>query len=394
LQNVESAVKNNFNKTNFIVAQKRDQDYDVNVFSGRIDVEKNFKNDSKLEFGLFNLRATAQTNLMITDFQTNKNVALLYNFNEKNTAVYSQFSGKISKVNYVFGIRAENTNAKGKFENANDFLIAKNYTTIFPKAQFEIPLDSTKTINLNYSKSILRPNYSATSQGSTYINPYFIFTNNINLNPTFTDDVTLNLQRKNKSVALRFFKTKYPVFYSFTFDNVLNTVVFKPTNFDKNTGASLEFSLPFEYKCWSLNAVFSSTINKIEDKFVQSFKTKPWFYFYCNQTFKLPKEYSLDINNWATTATNEGAFERSGIFITNISLTKKFFKNWNLTINWNDVFKEMNFQEKLIVNQINTNANYYTDANELSININYTFGKIKNSSFQEKQVDENTSRIR
>lgn len=46
-----SEVQNNFNETQFELAQIRDQRFKVNVFSGRIDIEKKLKNEMKFEIG-------------------------------------------------------------------------------------------------------------------------------------------------------------------------------------------------------------------------------------------------------------------------------------------------------------------------------------------------------
>src|SRR5690606_3826405 len=108
------------------------------------------------------------------DYNENQNTLMNYDFKEQNTAFYTQLSGKIKKIDFSVGLRVENTNVTGTYKT--DFLpaIDKNYANLFPKAQFTFPVDSTKSISLNYAKSIVRPNYSSLSQISVYINPYFL----------------------------------------------------------------------------------------------------------------------------------------------------------------------------------------------------------------------------
>jgi hypothetical protein len=393
-QNTNNFIQNNLNKTQFEEAQKRNLDFNVTVICARTDIEKKFKNESQLEFGALHLNAKATTNQAVFNNETNQNLISNYDFNEQNSSVYTQYSGKIKKINYQIGVRAENTNVKGKFKNDTSFLVDKNYTSLFPKLQLEIPLDSTKTLSFNYAKSIARPNYSNTSQGSTYINPYFVFTRNINLNPTFADKISINLLQKNKSLELSMYKIKNPNYYSFSLDENSNIVTFMPTNFDSENRISLEFTLPFAYKIWSSTAVLSSTISEIKDRNAIDLKSKPWFYFYLDQTFQVTKSISIGINSWANTTINEGIFRRKSLFVNSLSISKEFSNNWNFTINWNDIFKKMNFEEKLNINNINTNAKYYTDTNEVSFSIKYSFGKIKNSIYKEKEIDENGSRIK
>ncbi|RZJ49899.1 MAG: TonB-dependent receptor, partial [Flavobacterium sp.] len=49
-QHLWSLVENNFNETEFELSQNRDQKFNVDVFSGRIDLEKKFENEMKWEY--------------------------------------------------------------------------------------------------------------------------------------------------------------------------------------------------------------------------------------------------------------------------------------------------------------------------------------------------------
>jgi hypothetical protein len=77
-----------------------------------------------------------------------------------------------------------------------------------------------------------------------------------------------------------------------------------------------------------------------------------------------------------------------------MSLAKSFGKNWNCTLSYNDVFKNTIYTERFTINDIGSRARYLVDANEVSITLRYSFGKIKESEFKEKSVNDNESRIR
>jgi hypothetical protein len=393
-QDLSSLVENNFNETEFELSQNRDQKFNVDVFSGRIDLEKKFKNEMNLEYGGLYLMANSKSDTDIFDFEKGENTGFNYDFKESNTAVYTQFSGKIKKVDFSVGLRLENTKANGKFKS--DFLpsIDKNYTNFFPKAQFTFPIDSTKSINVNYAKSIIRPNYSSLSQIATYINPYFIYGSNINLNPTFTDEISTAFQYHDKSVKITFYRNRNPVYGDFVFNDQTNVLTFTELNFDKETGFNIDFTLPFTYKFWTTTNSLIFIKNKIEDDTALYNSSKPYLYYYSNNTFKLPKDFTFAFSFWGMTKQKEGVFERRANFIFDMSLAKSFGKNWNCTLNYNDVFKNTIYAEKFTVSGISSKSRYLVDANEISIAIRYTFGKIKESEFKEKNIDENESRIR
>nr|WP_314897959.1 outer membrane beta-barrel protein [uncultured Flavobacterium sp.] len=393
-QQTKSIISNNYNNSGFELSQNRNQKFAIAVFSGRTDFEKEFKNKMKLELGTLYLQANSNTDFLVENVNPSSIINSDYKYIEKNIAAYSQLSGSIEKVNYSFGLRAENTIAKGKYQSENTLLIDKNYINLFPKATIEIPMDSTNTINFNYAKSISRPNFSTTSQVSTYINPYLVWSNNINLDPTITDEVALSYQYKDKSVKVSYNKISNPVYYGSSYDASQNVLTFKTTNFEKETGFNLEFTVPFKYKFWTTTNTLNFAFSKIEDRQAIVNDAKPYLYYYSNHSFKLPKEIKVSLTGWGLTRQQQGIFERSALFTMDFAVFKTLFKHFDCTISYNDIFRQMKFHEDFTINNIAAKGIYYTDLNLISFSVKYSFGKIKNTEFKEKNIDENSSRIR
>lgn len=393
-QKIASEIFNNYNDTGFELSQNRNQKIAINVFSGRTDFEKEFKNKMKLELGALYLYANSDTDFFVETVNPSSSNNSVYNYKETNIAAYSQLSGSFKKVNYSFGLRAENTIAKGKYEAENGLLIDKKYINLFPKAQFEIPIDSTNSIALNYAKSIARPNFSTTSQLSAYINPYFVWTNNTNLDPTITDQVAVSYQYKDKSVKLSYNKITNPVYYGISYNESQNLLTFKTTNFEKETAYNLEFTLPFQQNFWTTTNTLNFTLSTIEDKNAIVNSTKPYLYYYSNHIFQLPSAIEMSLTGWGFTKQQQGIFERSAFFTMDFAVSKTFFKHFDCTIRYEDIFKQVKFSENFTVNNISAKGMYYTDSNLISFSVKYSFGKIKNTEFKERNIDENSGRIR
>jgi hypothetical protein len=389
-----SNVQDNFNDTQFDLTQNRDQRFKVNVFSGRIDTEKKFKNEMKLEVGGLYSSANSKSDLDILYYKTNVNEISHYDFSEQNLAGYSQLSGKIKKVDFSIGFRVENTNVDGKFRTDLTPLIDKNYTKFFPKAQFTFAIDSTKNISINYAKSISRPNYSSLSQGATYINPYFLYARNIFLDPTIINEISSTFQYHDKSVKLSYYQNTDPVYNTFTFDNQQNIMTFKDVNFKKEEGISLDFEIPFTYKFWTTTNSLVFILEKIQDPSAVQLSSKPYLYYYSNNEFKLPKEYAVVVSFWGLTEQYKGVFERNARFLIDMAVSKTFLKKWNCTLSWNNVFKNIVEKEEFTINNVSSKARYVVDAQEVSIAIKYSFGKIKTTEFKEKSINENSDRVR
>jgi hypothetical protein len=391
-QNIASSIFNNFNNNELLFDQSRNQKISVSVFSGRADFEKEFKNKTKLELGVLYLQANSDTNFSVQSSTISN--ASLYNYNEKNNAAYSQFSGNIKKASFSIGLRAENTVVKGKYASESNLLVDKNYINLFPKAMIEIPIDSTKTLSINYAKSISRPNFSTTSQVSAYINPYFVWSNNINLDPSITDEIAVSYQYKDKLVRLSYNKISNPVYYATSYDETQSLLTFRTANFTKESGFNFEFTMPFKYKFWTITNTISGIVNKIEDKQSVVNASKPYLYYYSNHIFKLPKEIEIALTGWGLTNRQEGIFNRNALFTMDFAISKTLFKNVDCTISYNDIFRQMRFNEDFTINGVSAKGIYYTDANLISFSFKYSLGKIKNSEYKEKSIDENSARIR
>jgi hypothetical protein len=131
---------------------------------------------------------------------------------------YTQLSGKHKKVNYSAGVRMESTNVKSNYtDNSSSSAVNKRSTQFFPKASVTLPVDSSKTLTLRYSKTITRPDYSNANQTAVYINPYFEWANNININPYINQEVSVTFQYKDYSLALSVYQAKGPVYSKQTY---------------------------------------------------------------------------------------------------------------------------------------------------------------------------------
>ena len=193
---------------------------------------------------------------------------------------------------------------------------------------------------------------------------------------------------------MRYYQNSNPVYSSYIYDDLTNILTFKEVNFDKESGFNLDFTLPFSYGIWSSTNSLIFTINKIEDVNALEGGSKPYLYYYSNNMFKLPKNYTICWTAGWLTEKKEGVFERNAKFIMDFAVSKTFFKNWDCTLSFNDIFKGMIYEESFTINDVSSQAKYLVDSHEISLAVKYSFGKIKNSEFKEKNIDENANRIR
>ncbi|MBG6128738.1 hypothetical protein IWQ47_000570 [Aquimarina sp. EL_43] len=394
VRHLKSHIFNNINEAGFELSQNRNQRYEIGVFASKIDIDKNFGEHTKLEIGgsLSNANALALSNFEFIN-PVDKKISK-YDYRESIYASYIQLSGNLNKIEYSTGIRSETNIVKGGFRNANELLVNRKQTRLFPKIRINIPIDSTKSITLNYGTIINRPNYLNASSISTFINPFVEFSRNVNLKSTTIEEISTTLQYKKYTCNISYYTENNPVFYNVAYNNTENRVISSPQNFEKESGYQIRFANTATYRFWNTTNSLTLVHNSIKNPTAVTKQSKPYLYYYSNNEFKLAAKTTLGLNFWGFTRRNQGVFERNALFIMNASVSKTYFENLQIAVNFNDIFRNMTYKDKYTSNNIAVQDTFYVDGNEISFSIKYSFGKIKKLSFKNKDVDDNLNRIR
>lgn len=395
VQHLNTEIANNFNASEFNISQQRQQRYRINVLAYRLDFDRTFVNGYKWELGANISDASANALTNIEFLETNTILDVNYDYSEKNIAGYSTLSGKVSeKVNFNVGLRVESNEVKGEDEEDNIPLVNRENTSLFPKANLSIEIDSTKNLNFNYAKSISRPNYSNASSIQVFFNPFLEGEGNVNLLPTFTEELSVVYQFAKNSISMEYFKRKNPVYYTISYTAGTDKAVFSLKNLKKESGISINLTVPITKGIWTSSNSVSLSTRSIQDATAISKPVKPNLYLYTDHQFKIGKETTLSFGGWALTKRSEGIFERSEMVVLNAAITKTFFGKLNCALRFNDITKAMNFEEKYSINGVKADGVYFIDAREIAFSMKYTFGKIKDPNYKNKNVDENLDRIR
>mgnify|MGYP005990729521 CR=1 FL=1 len=167
-----------------------------------------------------------------------------------------------------------------------------------------------------------------------------------------------------------------------------------PSNFDKEYGISFDLTFPIKYKRWSSTNNISFTQNTINDNWASSSNNSPYIYIYSNNQFKINNTNSISINGWGLTNRKEGIFNRDAVFTLNTSYKKKFSDQFEIALSFNDIFNSLEFKEDYGIENIIAKNIFYTDVNEFSISFNYSFGKIKKTTYKNRDIDTNINRVR
>ena len=391
-QGLTSNIYNNYNNTQAVLTQIRNQGYKVQVFSGRVDYEQSFAKALKWESGL--AVTSAQSNSFL-ELQTYDPLTLSnsdYKYDEQLLSAYTQLSGKLGKLNFSAGLRTEDTQTRGYGEN-NTAVIQKDYINFFPKTELRWTADENTSLGLNYAKSISRPNYASSSQITTYINPFFEWANNINIDPTIKDELTVAYQYQQSSLSLSYYRIKNPVYYAIDYDDQLDRLRMVNTNYKLETGLNLTLTIPFKYKLLTSTNELTGVLNQVKDPLAVINKSMPYLYLYSNNQLALPGNYSLMISGWAYTKRIEGVFERNAMYAIDFMLSKTFFKNLSCTAGYNSLLSTRTAREDFTINDISSRGLYYLDVREFTIGLKYSIGGLRHSNYKNKAVDDSINRL-
>lgn len=390
--NVDHDFYNNIDNAGYVFSQFRKQRYSVNAFSGKIDLEKKIKDIYQLGIGASFTKADAITN-NFTDYRnTTPSDYFKYFFKEENWASYAEFSGENEKLSFKGGIRMEATSADGYNEIVNQTNIKRQYVDWFPNAEISFKQNKDYVYTINFNRSISRPSYGDLASGGLYSSPYVEYEGNPDLLPTYTTTISASANLKKWALNASFYESKNPTGFGLFYDENKNISKFTTKNFEKEVGTSLGVDVPFEFKFLTSQNSLSLNYSNTVDSFAIVNKSTPYLYFYTNNTLKLGKGFNFLLDGSWITKRTQGLYEFNDMLIVNLGLTKSI-SNFDFTLRYNDILKQSTFIQKLSYDKIITKGSFYGNTPVFSIGIKYNFGKISNSDYKEKQINETMDRI-
>lgn len=390
--NVDLDFYNNIDNSGYNFSQVRKQKYAVNAFSGRIDIEKKIKENYQLGIGGSFTKADASTD-NLTDYRNlNPSEYFKYFFDEENWASYAEFSGEKEKISFKGGIRLETTSSNGFNQILNERNISRHYVDWFPSAELSFKQNENYVYTLNFKRSIDRPSYSDLASGGLYSSPYVEYKGNPNLLPSYTSEVSASVNLKKWALNASVYQVKNPIGFGLFYDENENISQFTTKNFDKESGASLGLDVPFEYKIITSQNSLSLNYSKTEDSLAVVNPSTPYLYLYTNNTIKLGKGFNFLLDGTWITKRTQGIYEYNEMVLINLGLTKSV-SNFDFTLRYNDVFNQNTYIQKLSYDKIITKGSFYGNTPTFSVGIKYNFGKISNSEYREKQINQTVDRI-
>lgn len=358
-----------------------------NVYTGKLDLNKTFKNKLSLEAGLkanyeddnnitkWNLK-NQSTGFFVGDTSFNNN----YKFNERILAAYSTLARSWDKIGFSIGLRAEQTNYNANYISSN-YHFKRNYINLFPSGSLDFNLNKKNTITAAYSYRIRRPHYGMLNPVRTFNDQLNYEVGNPEIRPQFAHHFNIDYNHNQFiTLSLGYDKTKdFTFYYSYTPNNSrvnIDTV----SNMPKMDNGYLSVSAQKRIKWYSFQAygvaMYQAFFGELKGEDVTSHTVN--YYFNLNQEFFLPKDFKIAI--WAGRGSEfqHGPQTYHARSAVHISIDKGFLNNkLNITLALQDVF----YKDYFSYTTTYSDQSFYwydrMDTRRFRVRISYRFGKMK-----------------
>lgn len=230
------------------------QKSNLELYAVKADYTKPLKNEYSLDLGIKSSYVNSDNNILFYNIQSNTEVfdsarSSHFLYSENINAAYLNLSKKYKKFSYQFGLRSEQTIAKGE-QLMNSQTFDRSYIHLFPTAYFDFKLSEKHNINLSLGRRIDRPAYEQ-------MNPYRSMINATTFsegNPYLLPQLTYNTELSYSYNSAFFIQATY----SKTFNNITDVLI--QDNLTQTTSQTVVNLNQLDF--YSLNLTLSKKLTK------------------------------------------------------------------------------------------------------------------------------------
>lgn len=263
------------------------------------------------------------------------NVSNRFKYKERTTAAYVNYNRAFGKkLNVQAGLRMEHTDYSGELiaeKPQNEDSIENTYTELFPSAAITYSINKKIGLNLTYSRRIDRPSYQDLNPFENKLDELTYSKGNPMLRPQFTHSFELSPTYSGFPIlTLGYSRTRD------VFTQVLDTTNVRATfitqeNIADQENYTLSVNIPTKInKWWDGFISVTGMSSRFEAKFREGFEVNQQFEafnLYAEQTFKLPKDFSIQLSGWYNSRAFWGTLRSEPQGAMDLGIQKKLFKD-------------------------------------------------------------------
>ena len=262
---------------------------------------------------------------------------------ELNMAYYVETMQHLGNVTFRIGGRYEHVNSEYFIGGRKNHEQSHVYDKFFPTASLSLPIGKTM-VQLSYSKQCYRPLYSQLSNTVHYVNKYLYQSGNPYLQPSYSDNISLNLRYRWLALTANYKKVRNQIITSYTYYDDAKTIALLRKENSRNCLSNLQimasFMPGFLWKCYYpvLACGVVSQFYKIDYRGNIKHVDNPLVVVKFNNIFKFHNNYMATVNySWRSEGNSEN-IKMGSVGQINLSLAKDLSEKWNVKLSANDIF--------------------------------------------------------
>ena len=371
-----------------------DYDHFINEVSDKgkpIDLDCNERNDSKLYASKLELcKDVLSGEITIGTEHSFVNRNGIYEFkqkpdnnsnsriNERNSAIYSEFSQEYDNWSFTFGLRYEFV-----ISNYYEFDIKQNddcrkYHNIFPSGSFDFTLGEAD-LSISYDRSVQRPYYNQLGNNIGFINRYSYEMGNPLLKPAYSDDFGVYFVYKDFTIMADYIINHDYIYEAYTsYGGNEQISLLKHDNYNKFNGFQGTVAYNPTFSFYRPNLSMSIFLQDMSIVFCEQKKVfnDPMGLIKFENIFELPKQTTLSLDfKYFTPGDDElGWVDKN--FSANFEVSK-IFGDWTISIFCDDVFKTENHRFNFYGEIRKCTVEKLYDTRNIELSIRYKFNPAK-----------------
>ncbi len=380
---------------------------DINIYTARADYAKPLKKGAKFEAGFKTSLVETDNNAIYDSLNYGVRVRDVgrsnhFIYNENVNAAYVNYSRPFSKKWFgQFGVRLENTNAKGNQVTTGQ-RFDRHYTQLFPTAYLQYKPSDKNSFVLNYGRRISRPDYEDLNPFILFLDKYTFEQGNPNLQPQFAHNIEFTHSYKGfLSTTLNYTRTTDIINEVLEQNTDRNETYVKKDNIAKQSQYGIAVSANGQVTKWWSGNLYANVYHNEFAGVINGDYTKVGAttgQFNASNQFKITKTLSAELSGFYRTAGVDGVFRISGIGLVNMGISKQIFKGkGTLRLSGRDVFRTQKIRGDIKYSNIDASFQQRRDSRQVALGFTYRFTKGKINGNQKRKTggaSEESSRVK
>jgi outer membrane receptor protein involved in Fe transport len=357
----------------------------INVYSARVDYLHPLKKNAKFEAGIKSSVVRTDNNAIYDSIQYG---SIVQDFNRSNhfiyeeniNAAYANLSTPLSKkITAQFGLRLENTNAKGRQRTTGENF-DRHYVQLFPTAYFQYKANDKNNIGANFGRRVSRPSYQSLNPFIRFIDRYTFSQGNPNLKPSVSNNFELSHTWKNQiTTTVNYTNVKDII------EGIIQQKGQEAYNMPANVASLNQFGISVNANT-TVTKWWTSTINinASNDRYKGVINGTPIdlatnsFVLNGTQQFKVTKTLTAEINGRFRSGWLEGIMRVKPVGFIGAGLSQQVLKNkGTLRVSARDIFWTQRLRGLTQYGNVDFEMRQVAETQAVTIGFSYNFSKGK-----------------